>query len=354
MVMAGGTGGHVFPALAVASRLRELGAEVFWLGTRRGMEARLVPEQGIPMEWMTVEGLRGAGVIRWLKAPAVLALALLQAGRVIRRRRPAVALGMGGFASGPGGVAARMLGVPLVVHEQNKIPGFTNQWLARMAIRVFEAFPSSFPRRHGAVTCGNPVRREIGALPPPEERFAGRTGPLRVLVLGGSQGARILNEVVPEALAEIEPDVRPLVRHQAGSRTIDGAKEAYRRAGVQADIAPFIRDMADAYGWADLVIARAGALTLSELAAAGLGGILVPFPHAVDDHQTKNAAYLVEAGAAVLMPQAELNPETLCAGLRRYAQDRGRALELARAARRLGRVDADAVVARACLEVARS
>jgi UDP-N-acetylglucosamine--N-acetylmuramyl-(pentapeptide) pyrophosphoryl-undecaprenol N-acetylglucosamine transferase len=352
MVMAGGTGGHVFPALAVAGRLRELGAEVFWLGTRRGMEARLVPQQGIPMEWVAVEGLRGAGLRRLVKAPALLALSLLQVRRAIRRRRPAVALGMGGFAAGPGGVMAWLAGIPLVVHEQNAVPGMTNRWLARLATRVFEAFPGSFPAARRAQACGNPVRREIAALAPPARRIAGRGGPLRLLVLGGSQGAQALNEAIPAALAHLEAGVRPLVRHQAGARGVPATEAAYRHHGVTADVAAFIADMAEAYAWADLVVARAGALTLAELAAAGLGALLIPFPHAVDDHQTKNAAHLVAAGAALVVPQQELDPERLAGLLRGYAGDRRVLLHMAEAARGLARVDADSVVARACLEVA--
>jgi UDP-N-acetylglucosamine--N-acetylmuramyl-(pentapeptide) pyrophosphoryl-undecaprenol N-acetylglucosamine transferase len=352
--MAGGTGGHVFPALATAKRLQELGAEVFWLGTRHGLEARLVPEQGIAIEWIAVQGLRGAGLGRLLRAPFGVAQAAFQALRVLRRRRPAAALGMGGFVSGPGGLVAWMLGVPLLVHEQNRIPGLTNRWLARVAQRVFEAFPGSFPARLGAVACGNPVRSEIASLPPPGQRLKGRKPPLRLLVLGGSQGARALNLVLPEALTRLDPAVRPEVRHQAGARNLEQARAAYRAAGVQADVTAFVANMAEAYGWADLVVARSGALTLSELAAAGVGAVLVPYPHAVDDHQTRNAAYLVDAGAAVLVPETELTPGRLADLLRPFAEEPGRALPLAEAARSRAMVDGADVVARACLEVASS
>ena len=354
MIMAGGTGGHVFPALAVARRIRELGAEVFWLGTRKGLEARLVPEYGFAMEWIPVEGLRGSGVARLLKAPFKLSLALFLALRIVRRRRPSVALGMGGFAAGPGGLMARLLGVPLVVHEQNKVPGLTNQWLARMAVQVFEAFPGSFALERAARACGNPVRREIAQLPPPAERFARRSGPLRILVLGGSQGAQVLNETVPAALARMQGSSRPRVRHQAGARSQERAQAVYGEQGVEAEVVPFIADMAEAYGWADLVIGRAGALTLSELAAAGVGAVLVPFPHAVDDHQTKNAGWLVDAGAAVLLPQPELSPERLVTILQPFAAQRHRALVLAEAARGLAMTEAAETVARGCLEVAKS
>lgn len=353
MIMAGGTGGHVFPALAVARRLRELGGEVFWLGTPTGLEARLVPEQGIPMEWIPIQGLRSSGLRRWLRAPFQMTRALLRVALVIRRRRPAVALGMGGFVAGPGGLMARLLGVPLVIHEQNRIPGLTNQWLARLATRVFEAFPDSFPAARRAQTCGNPVRPEIAALAPPEQRFADRQGPLRLLVLGGSLGALALNETVPRALALLPPEHRPRVRHQAGAATLAAAQAAYAASAVEAEVCPFIADMAEAYGWADLVLARAGALTLSELAAAGVGALLVPYPHAVDDHQTRNASWLVEAGAAYLLPQGELTPAGLAAVLAELGADRPRVLKLAQAARAQARTTAAEVVARACLEVAR-
>jgi UDP-N-acetylglucosamine--N-acetylmuramyl-(pentapeptide) pyrophosphoryl-undecaprenol N-acetylglucosamine transferase len=353
MVMAGGTGGHVFPALATARQLQERGAEVFWLGTERGLEARLVPAAGIPMEWLPVEGLRGSGWQRRLRAPWRLTVALWRAGQAIRRRRPVAALGMGGFVAGPGGLMARLLGVPLVIHEQNRIPGLTNRWLARLASRVFEAFPGSFPAARGARACGNPVRPEIVALPPPHQRLAGRTGPVRLLVLGGSLGARALNLAVPAALAGIPAGDRPLVRHQAGERTLEEAREAYRAAGVEAQVGPFIQDMAEAYAWADLVIARAGALTLAELAAAGLGAVLVPYPHAVDDHQTHNAAWLVAGGAARLLPQPRLEAGALGALLRELLPDRAGLLSMARAARALALTEAAETLADACLEVAR-
>ena len=351
MVMAGGTGGHVFPALAAAQRLRERGAEVFWLGTRKGLEARLVPEQGIAMEWIQVEGLRGSGLKRWLKAPLTLSLALLQAFRVIRRRRPAVALGMGGFAAGPGGLMARLLGVPLVVHEQNKVPGLTNQWLARIATRVFEAFPGSFLPQRNARACGNPVRREIAALAPPAERFAGRSGALRLLVLGGSLGAQALNENLPRALALISRAKRPEIRHQSGRNKLRETRQAYLDAGVAAEVEPFVENMAEAYGWADLVVCRAGALTIAELASCGVPSILVPYPHAVDDHQTRNAGFLASAGAAVLLPQGELTPERLSELLSPLLDDPEKRLSMATAARRLGMPQATCRVADICQEV---
>lgn len=353
-VMAGGTGGHVFPALAVAKLLREQGMEVFWIGTRRSMESRLVPESGFPMEWLSIEGLRGKGLRQILTAPFKLFQALLQAVNILRRRRPDLALGMGGFASGPGGLMAKILGIPLVIQEQNRIPGLTNQWLSRIATRVFEAFPGSFPEERGAATSGNPVRPEIVALPAPKERFGGRAGRGRLLVLGGSLGAKILNETVAGAVAALPSGERPQIRHQAGERTLDTARAAYREAGVEAEVIPFIADMAEAYAWADLVLCRAGALTVSELAAAGVGSILVPYPYAVDDHQTGNARYLADAGAALLMPQPELSTASLGAALTGLFSNPSHLIEMAEAARAKAQPDAAARIAQACWEVVRT
>ncbi len=352
-VMAGGTGGHVFPALAVAELLRESGAGVFWVGTRRGMESRLVPEHGFPMEWIEIEGVRGKGLGQMAAAPFKLFGALAQARTILRRRGANLALGMGGFASGPGGLAARALGIPLVIHEQNFVPGMTNQWLARIARRVFEAFPGSFPAARGAIATGNPVRAAITALAPPDERFAGRSGPPRLLVVGGSLGAKVLNETLPTALALLPKQDRPQVRHQAGQQTLEIARQAYTAAGVEAEVTPFITDMAGAYAWADLVVCRAGALTVSELAAAGVGSILVPYPHAVDDHQVGNARFLSDAGAARLVIQGELTPERLAGQLADLLADRDRLLRMAEAARARAHPDAGERIAAACLELAR-
>ncbi len=351
-VMAGGTGGHVFPALAVAELLRGQGMEVFWIGTRRGLEARLVPEHGFPLEWIGIEGLRGKGPRQLLAAPFKLAAALRQAAGILRCIRPDLVLGMGGFASGPGGLMARLSGIPLVIQEQNRVPGFTNQWLSHIATRVFEAFPDSFPAGRGAVTSGNPVRPEICALQTPRQRLTDRSGPGRLLVVGGSLGARVLNETVAGAVATLPPEQRPRIRHQAGERTLEAARRAFRESGVEAEITPFIADMAAAYAWADLVVCRAGALTVSELAAAGVGSILVPYPHAVDDHQTGNARYLADAGAAQLLPQTELSAASLGKALTELFSDRSRLLAMAQAARDQAQPDATEKIARACWEVA--
>lgn len=349
LIMAGGTGGHVFPALAVARELRNAGVPVIWLGTRKGLEARVVPEAGIPIQWVKVSSLRGKGVAKLVTAPFMLALALWQAFVVMLRIRPAVVLGMGGFVTGPGGLMARLLRRPLLIHEQNSIAGMTNRWLARVATQVMEAFPGTLP---GAVYTGNPVRPDIADLPPPAERLVGRNGRLRLLVLGGSLGAQVLNETVPKALAQLDESVRPEVMHQTGTRTHVGAADAYRAAGVEVQLKPFIDDMASAYAWADIVICRAGALTISELAAAGIGSVLVPYPFAVDDHQTGNAKFLENADAAILLPQTELEPDRLAELLAGFAARRERLLNMAQAARKMAMPDAARRVTALCLAAA--
>jgi UDP-N-acetylglucosamine--N-acetylmuramyl-(pentapeptide) pyrophosphoryl-undecaprenol N-acetylglucosamine transferase len=353
MIMAGGTGGHVFPALAVAGKLRERGISLVWMGTRRGLEATLVPRAGIAIEWIGVAGLRGSGLQRLLLAPFMVSKALLQAAAILVRRKPCLVLGMGGFVSGPGGLMARCLGIPLVVHEQNALAGMTNRWLSRLASRVLEAFPDSFPSARRALVVGNPVRDSIAALSAPAYRFAARSGCPRLLVVGGSQGALALNLLVPRALALLAAETRPEVWHQAGGRLQELTTAAYREAGVNARLEPFIEDMAAAYGWADLVLCRAGAITVAELAAAGVGAVLVPFPHAVDDHQSANARFLERGGAAVIAPQASLTAERLAELLRDLLGDRARLLAMAEAARRLAHIDAAERVAAVCLEQAR-
>ncbi|MGD2117483.1 MAG: undecaprenyldiphospho-muramoylpentapeptide beta-N-acetylglucosaminyltransferase [Chromatiales bacterium] len=353
MVMAGGTGGHVFPALAVATEMQQRGWEVFWLGTRNSFEARVIPQQGIAMEWVSIQGMRGKGLLRKLLMPLQLLRAMFQAASVIRNRKPDVVLGMGGFVSGPGGLVARLLGRPLVIQEQNTVPGMTNQWLAKIAKRVFEAFPGSFAAERGAVVSGNPVRAEICALAEPQQRLAQHTGPVRLLVLGGSLGAQALNELLPAALAKFTAgSERPQVRHQAGRDKAAQTEKSYAQHGVSAEVTEFIEDMAAAYAWADLVVCRSGALTVSELTAAGVASLLVPYPHAVDDHQTKNAAFLVQQQAALLMPQAELTADSLAAQLQQLLQDKPRLLAMAQAARSLAVVDSSRIIADACEEVA--
>lgn len=348
MIMAGGTGGHVYPALAVAHELKRRGHDIAWMGAPESFEARVVPAQGFPIEFIRVSGLRGKGVIRLLLAPLLIARAMLDAFAALRKRKPAVVLGMGGFAAGPGGLVARLAGVPLVIHEQNAAAGLTNRWLARIASRVLEAFPGTFA---GAATVGNPVRAAIQAVPAPSARLASHSGTAHVLVIGGSQGARALNERVPEALALLPEGERPQMRHQAG-RTLELAQAAYARAHVSASVEGFIEDMAAAYAWADLVVCRAGASTIAELAAAGCGAVLVPFPAAVDDHQTRNADYLVRAGAAVMIPERELSAQKLADTLRALLSDRGKLLSMAQAARSTAWVGAERQIADAVIAAA--
>ena len=349
LVMAGGTGGHVFPALAVARVLRAQGAEVVWLGTRAGLEARVVPAAGFPVAWVRVRGLRGKGLAQRLQAPFMLALALLQSLWVMARLRPAAVLGMGGFVTGPGGLVAWLLRRPLLIHEQNSVAGMTNRWLAPLARQVLAAFPGALP---GARLTGNPVRDDIAALPAPAARLAGRAGAPRLLVLGGSLGAQVLNETLPAAIALLPDALRPEVWHQTGTRHLEAGRAAYIAADVPARVEAFVEDMAAAYGWADLVVCRAGALTVAELAAAGVGAILVPYPHAVDDHQTGNARYLADQGAALLLPQPELNAARLGGLLGELFGDRERLRDMAQKARALARPDAAEQVARACLAAA--
>ena len=355
LIMAGGTGGHVFPALAVAETLRGRGAEVVWLGTRRGLEARVAPAAGFDVDWLRVAGLRGKGAVTWLLAPLSVAVAVGQAVAVMLHRRPMVVLGMGGYATGPGGVAAWLLRIPLLIHEQNAIAGLTNRLLSRLATRVLAAFPGAFPQRRRALLVGNPVRAALTALPVPEERMRNRGGALRVLVIGGSLGERDLNELMPRALQRLAPERRPVVRHQTGERHLEDARRAYEAAGVSAEsIVPFIDDMAAAYAWADLVVSRAGALTVAELAATGVGAVLVPYPHAADEHQTANARYLADNGAAILISQERLTPEGLADLLDGFtaAGQRRRLIDMATAARRLARPDAAERIASVCMEAA--
>ena len=352
MVMAGGTGGHVFPALATARKLQDKGHEVYWLGSAGGMEERLIGDTDIPLSTVSVSGLRGKGRLALLLAPFRLVRALWQALRVVNRVKPDCVIGMGGFVTGPGGMAAWLTRRPLLVHEQNAIAGMTNRILARFAETVMEAFPGSFGPGVSTRCTGNPVRADVAALPAPEQRMADRGSPRRLLVLGGSLGATAINEKVPAAVAQLPDELRPEIRHQCGERNHESAMQAYETAGVTASVEPFIKDMAEAYGWADLVICRAGALTISELCAAGVGALLVPFPHAVDDHQTRNADYMVRAGAALLMPQHKLTETLLADTLADLLANPQRLVDMAGAARTLARPDATERVVNYCLEAA--
>jgi UDP-N-acetylglucosamine--N-acetylmuramyl-(pentapeptide) pyrophosphoryl-undecaprenol N-acetylglucosamine transferase len=349
MIMAGGTGGHVFPALAVADVLRGEGWRVVWLGSPEGMEATLVPKHGYPLAPVKFSGLRGKGLLAKLLLPVRLLVAFWQSLAAIRAHRPGVVLGMGGYIAFPGGMMASLANRPLVIHEQNSVAGLANKVLAGVADRVLVAFPDALPK---STFIGNPVRDAIAALPAPRARFTGRTGPLRVLVVGGSLGAAALNDLVPQALTRIPPESRPVVRHQAGAKHIDALCAAYRHAGVDAEAVAFIDDMAAAYAEADLVVCRAGATTVAELAAAGVASILVPFPFAVDDHQTTNAKYLADAGAAVLVQQRDLTADGLAALI--GGMSRERLLGMAEKARSLGKPDATRAVADVCKSIARA
>jgi UDP-N-acetylglucosamine--N-acetylmuramyl-(pentapeptide) pyrophosphoryl-undecaprenol N-acetylglucosamine transferase len=344
MIMAGGTGGHVFPGLAVAGRLREAGWNIVWLGSRAGLEATLVPRRGYPMAWVDFSGLRGKGILAVALLPLRLLRAFWQSVRALLEHRPDVVLGLGGYQSFPGGMMAALLGRPLVIHEQNAVAGLANRMLAGVADRVLAGFPGALGK---ARVVGNPVRPEITALPSPELRYAEREGPLRLLVLGGSLGAKALNEAVPAAVASMAPDRRPRVLHQSGAQHAQVLARGYREAGVAADCVAFIEDMSAAYRDADLVICRAGALTVAELSAAGVASVLVPFPYAVDDHQSANARYLSDAGAAILLPQQELSPERLAAMISNLT--RARLRDMAIKARSLAKPDATEQVARECM-----
>ena len=355
MVMAGGTGGHIYPGLAVATALRQRGWQLVWMGSRSGMEAQIVPRHDIAMAWVQFSGLRGRGLLATATLPLRLLRALWQSLQALRRYRPDVVLGMGGYMAVPGGLMAALSGRKLLIHEQNSVPGLANRLLARLAHRVMTAFPQELPGAlpgaltgalPGALWTGNPVRAEISAIAPPAQRFADRRGPLRLLVVGGSLGAAALNSVVPQALALLPVDSRPLVVHQAGAKNIETLQAAYAVAAVPAELRPYIEDMAAEYAAADVVICRAGAMTVAELSAAGVASVLVPFPHAVDDHQTANARYLSSRQAGMLLPQAELTPQRLADLLSSFT--RPSLLAMAEAARALGRPDATQAVADIC------
>ena len=352
LIMAGGTGGHIFPALAVADILRAQGWRVTWLGAPNSMEAELVPKHGYTMAWVRFSGVRGKGLLRLLLLPFDLLIALWQSAVAIFRIRPDVVLGMGGYITFPGGMMAALLRRPLVIHEQNSIAGLSNKLLARIAQKILSGFPEVLPH---AIWCGNPVRNEIATLPDPQQRYGARSGKLNVLVVGGSLGAQAINEVLPRALALLPPALRPNVLHQTGKQHFAAVQRLYQQLDVQAEIKPFMDEMAKHYANADLVICRAGALTIAELAAAGVASILIPFPFAVDDHQTRNAQFLSQRGAAILLPQADLSAEKLAQLLRELVAGEGnreKLLAMARQARNVAKADAAQRVAQVCAELA--
>jgi len=346
LIMAGGTGGHIFPGLAVAQALRERGWRVHWLGAPNSMESRLVPPKGFPLELVNFSGVRGKGLRTVLALPVRLLRALGQSLQVIRRVKPDVLVGLGGYITLPGGVMGALMGKPLVLHEQNSIAGMANKALAMGARRVFTAFPKVMAKGHWV---GNPLRAEFLVQPEPEARFAGRSGPLRVLVVGGSLGARALNTVVPQALALIPPSERPIVIHQSGEKQIEELRSNYAAADVQAQLTPFIDDTAKAFADADWVICRAGASTVTEIAAVGAAALFVPFPSAVDDHQTHNARFLVDQGGGWLVPQNELTPQLLADMLQKT--ERSTLLQRGLQAKMMQKTQATEAVVAACEEL---
>jgi len=336
LMMAGGTGGHVFPALAVAHELKNQGYEIHWLGTAAGIEAELVPANGFPLHTINIAGLRGKGKLGLLGAPMKIFRAVAQALAVIRKVRPLAVVGLGGYATGPGGIAAWLKGIPLLIHEQNAYAGMTNKLLQRFSAVSMQAFPGAL---EGALVTGNPVRQEVVDIPAPDSREF-HTGNLRVLVVGGSLGAVALNTAVFEAMKQLPEDKRPDLRHQVGKRNIEEVSALYKEAGINADVTAFIDDMAAAYSWADLVVCRSGALTVSEISAAGCAAIFVPFPYAVDDHQTANAQYLQKEGAAMIRQQTELTPDWLAQQWTLLADDRALLRDMSIKARELAKTDA--------------
>lgn len=348
LIMAGGTGGHVFPGLAIAKRLQEEGIDVNWLGTRKGLEAKLVVEAGIPIDFITISGVRGKGLTGLLLAPGRILVAVCQALRIIRRLKPDIVLGMGGFVSGPGGIASWLLRRPLIIHEQNAKPGTTNKWLAHVAKKVLEGFPHTFAKQSNVITVGNPVRKEIIAQSLPQRGIKPRYA---LLALGGSLGATAINQLLPKALAKLPEEMRPDVYHQTGEKHYDETVTAYQRAGVSAKIVPFIQTMDAAYSWADLVLCRSGASTVSELCTAGIGAILVPFPHAIDDHQTANANFMAKNDAAILVQQSTLTAERLADILQSFMQQPMRCQRMAEAAYQLRKTDAAEKVVSVCKEI---
>jgi len=340
LMMAGGTGGHVFPGLAVARHLRSKGVEVHWLGTKQGLESRLIPAENIPLHLIAINGLRGKGLVTLLQAPFKIAIAIKQSLSVIREIKPDAVIGMGGFVSGPCGIACWLSHRPLIIHEQNARAGFTNKVLSRFSRRILEGFPDVFRKQSKVIAVGNPVRDEIAHLPSPTIRFnSSNQNHFRLLVLGGSLGAQGLNESVPRALMKLKPEHRPEIWHQTGEKHFETTKKFYESMGMQAKLTPFIHDMAEAYLWANMVLCRAGASTIAELCAAGLGAILVPYPYAVDDHQTANADFMVKNGAALCIQQSELRDTLLADTIRQFSCSPEKRLEMAEAAYQLRQMD---------------
>ncbi len=347
VIMAGGTGGHVFPALAVAQYLQEKQWNVSWIGTHRGMESRVVPANGIEIDWLSVEGIRGKGIKAKINSISQLIVAFWQAFKIFRQRKPDVVLGMGGYVAGPGGIIASVMGIPLIIHEQNRIPGTTNRLLVNRATKVLEAFPSSFPATADAIFTGNPLRAHFLGFPEKKAWTESSERDFRILVVGGSQGAKVLNDVVPETAKQLE---NTEIKHQTGAASFELVKNKYQQTEIEAEAVEFIDDIASAYQWADLIICRAGAMTVSEIAAVGIPAIFIPLPHAIDDHQVANARYLADAGAAVLLPQSEFNEDSLYKAIEEI---KGSLSAMSTAVKEKAKLDATEVVATVCIEEAK-
>ena len=347
LIMAGGTGGHVIPAISIAEAFRNRNISIVWLGTQQGIESELVPANGFDINYIDIEGLRGTRILKWLKAPHTLVKAIFQAIIVIYRESPDMILGLGGFASGPGGVAAKIMRLPLIIHEQNSIPGTTNKILAKVATRILTAFPNTLPRGEWI---GNPVRKEISSLQPTLLSRADRDRPLRILILGGSLGATSINKKIPQALSIIEKKYRPEIRHQSGKANLQETQQIYKDLNLKASVESFISDMAEAYGWADLVVCRAGALTISELAAAGVGALLIPYPYAADDHQFHNGKWLVSRGAAYMVKEQDLTNKLLVSILNEWLGNPVKLNSMAMNAKKSARLGVAELVADICME----
>lgn len=353
LIMAGGTGGHVFPGLAAARYFQQQGVEVHWLGTGQGLEARVIPEANIPFHEINISGMRGKGLKTLLLAPYRITCAIRQAKKIINEVQPDVVIGMGGFVSGPGGVASWLGGKPLVIHEQNARAGLTNRLLAKLAKRVLQGFPSAFGPGKKVMTIGNPVRVEIENIAAPDNRIPADRKPFHLLVLGGSLGAKALNDMVPQAIAKLADDMRPVVTHQTGEKHFAETKNLYETMGIKANVVPFVKDMAEVYSWADMVICRAGALTVAELCSAGLGAVFVPFPHAVDDHQTANAEFMVKHDAALCVQQSDLTDAKLADIVEQLSSSPDRRLAMAENAYRLRLTHVTEKIFKICEEISR-
>ncbi len=351
LIMAAGTGGHIFPGLAVARKLTEKDIEVAWLGTPAGLENQLLSETEYPLYRIDIRGLRGKGIKGWLLAPLRVFQAMRQANKIINEVAPSVVLSMGGYVAGPGGLVARWRGIPLLIHEQNRVPGLTNNLLSRFATTIFQGFPDSFPKSKGALTAGNPVRQSIIDIPDPQQRLQARSGALRILVLGGSQGAESLNRLLPAAIAGLPSEQPVIVRHQAGKGRAGDTRDRYITGSITAEVSDFIADMAAAYSWADLVVCRAGALTVAEVAATGLAALFIPYPAAVDDHQTRNAEYLAAVDAARILQEAGLDAQNLCQQLMGITGNREKLYQMAINGRKMALPGAAEVVAERCREL---